>query len=118
MFPQFEWLDTAVSTVGTGVGLLSGVGHYVELESPSLSECFSTMIAGQLGFLMFFHVVLQVLLCVAFVVTLSTLMTPHFDMTHKFVLVVSVKGCKNLTTEFARNLLGIVGYINMTPKRG
>ena len=46
MFPQFKRLNAPVRTVATGVGFLAGVSHYVELESTSLPESFTTMIAG------------------------------------------------------------------------
>ena len=116
MFPKVMWLNTAVSAVRTGVRLFSGVSHYMELESPSLSECFVTVIAGKLCFFMYCHVLVQVLLGVASVLTLGTLMTSHFDMADKFVPIVSGEGDKDFTTKFTRNFLRIVDSINMSPQ--
>ena len=60
MFPQVVRLDTAVRTVSTGVGSLSGVSHRVGLQSPGLSESFPTVSAGQFGLRVDLHVFLEV----------------------------------------------------------
>ena len=62
MFPQIVRLDTAVSTIGTAVGSLSGVGHRVGLQCSGLSESFSTVGAGQFGLRMNLHVFLKIVL--------------------------------------------------------
>jgi len=60
MFPQVVGLDAAVSTVGTGVGSLTGVSHRVGLQSSGLSESFPTVSAGQFGLRVDLHVFLEV----------------------------------------------------------
>ena len=70
MFPQVEWLDTAVGTVSTGVGSLSGVSHHVGLQGPGLSESFPTVGAGQFGLSVNLHVFLEVVLGGSLVVAL------------------------------------------------
>jgi len=62
MFPKVVRLDTAVGTVGTGVGSLSGVSHRVGLQCPGLSESFSTVGAVQFGLRVNLHVFLKIVL--------------------------------------------------------
>ena len=73
MFPQVVGLDAAVSTVGTGVGSLTGVSHRVGLQSSGLSESFPTVRAGQFGLSMGLHVFLEVVLGRALIVAVSVL---------------------------------------------
>ena len=70
MFPQVVRLDTAVRTVGTGVGSFSGVSHHVGLQIPGLPEGFPTVSAVQFGLRMDLHVFLEVVLSRSLVVAL------------------------------------------------
>ena len=88
MFPQVERLDTAVGTVSTGVGSLSGVSHRVGLQGSGLSESFPTVGAGQLGLGMDLHVFLEIVLGGSFVLAVTAVEVLVLGVFEQHVLIM------------------------------
>ena len=64
-----------------------------------------------------FHVVLQVLFGVTFVITERTLVTLHLDMINYLVPFVFAVVCESLPTKLTINFLGTVNEVDMTTQK-
>ena len=104
MFPQVVGLDTAVGTVGTGVRLLSSVGHRVRLQGSGLSESFPTVGAGQFGRRVDLHVFLEIVLGGSFVLAVAAVEVLVLGVFEQHVLIVVTFHRKAFSTFFTDKL--------------